>query len=233
MQLEPFLSHSINLEYPFEIIIMVSSSEDKGETSTDAKGQKSTGSDKINKIDAITALQDDIDGLSLAMFEALRGLRDAVAPESGNLGSVGNSSTQQNEQQADIDELWQAYKNGDKDVLQQIHAVNGGVAVQKREDFVRIQAKMEMNKDTFLVEKLASTVLNKSAEIDARVDSLPGMERNKSDQMERIQQLLELNEKASEELDAAYAIAKQRRDACRDFVRLNTCKALNIEESDK
>ena len=42
-----------------------------------------------SRVDPITALQDSIDRLSLSMFEALRGLRDAVAPESGNLGGSG------------------------------------------------------------------------------------------------------------------------------------------------
>ena len=35
-----------------------------------------------SKIDPITAVQDSIDGLALSLFEALRGVRDAVAPES-------------------------------------------------------------------------------------------------------------------------------------------------------
>jgi hypothetical protein len=35
-----------------------------------------------NKIDPVTAVQDSIDSLALSLFEALRGVRDAVAPES-------------------------------------------------------------------------------------------------------------------------------------------------------
>ena len=35
-----------------------------------------------HKIDPITAVQDSIDSLALSLFEALRGVRDAVAPES-------------------------------------------------------------------------------------------------------------------------------------------------------
>ena len=35
-----------------------------------------------SKIDPITAVQDSIDSLALSLFEALRGVRDAVAPES-------------------------------------------------------------------------------------------------------------------------------------------------------
>ena len=43
------------------------------------------------------------DGLSLSMFEALRGLRDAVAKESGNLGITQN--TEQQQEEPDTDEL--------------------------------------------------------------------------------------------------------------------------------
>ena len=55
------------------------------------------------------------------MFEALRGLRDAVAPESGNLGASQNqnnnndtttNSGNNNSADADFDEFWQNYRNG-------------------------------------------------------------------------------------------------------------------------
>ena len=40
------------------------------------------------------------------MFEALRGLRDAVAPESGNLGNPGNNASNENSE-PDFEEFWQ------------------------------------------------------------------------------------------------------------------------------
>jgi hypothetical protein len=171
-----------------------------------------------------------VDGLSLAMFEALRSLRDAVAPESGNLG--GNSSNNSNNQneQADIDDLWFAYKTGDKEVVNQIHSSNGGIILQKREDFIRVHAKMEMEKDTELVQRLASSVLNKSSAIDKQVDSLPGMHRTKTEQLDRISNLLDLNKSAIDDLEAAYQTAKERRDACREYISNNACKALGIEK---
>lgn len=43
------------------------------------------------KIDPITAVQDSIDALALSLFEALRGVRDAVAPESLESGGGGNN----------------------------------------------------------------------------------------------------------------------------------------------
>mmetsp|Transcript_11744 Transcript_11744/g.18008 ORF Transcript_11744/g.18008 Transcript_11744/m.18008 type:complete len:368 (-) Transcript_11744:17-1120(-) len=45
------------------------------------------------KIDPITAVQDSIDSLALSLFEALRGVRDAVAPESLESGGGNNSKT--------------------------------------------------------------------------------------------------------------------------------------------
>ena len=45
------------------------------------------------KIDPITAVQDSIDSLALSLFEALRGVRDAVAPESLETGGGNNTNT--------------------------------------------------------------------------------------------------------------------------------------------
>jgi hypothetical protein len=169
-----------------------------------------------------------IDGLSLAMFEALRKLRDAVAPDSGNLG--GNTSNNTESTEPDLDELWRTYKSGETNIVEMFHKVNNGNAILKREDFIRLHAKMEMEKDTELVYRLASIVLEKSAAIDNHVDALPGMHRTRTEQMKRIEELLVLNQSVVEGLDGAYAVARERRDACRKFVREATCQALGIEE---
>lgn len=44
------------------------------------------------KIDPITAVQDSIDSLALSLFEALRGVRDAVAPQSLSAAPVATSN---------------------------------------------------------------------------------------------------------------------------------------------
>ena len=163
------------------------------------------------------------------MFEALRGLRDAVAPESGNLG--GNAANESSE--PDMEDQWHAYKNGDPEITAKIKKVNAGVAPQKREDFIRLHAKMEMEKDVELVMKLAGTVLEKSSQIDAQVDALPGMQRTRAEQMKLIEELLEANQKASQDLEAVYATAKERRDSCRTYIRENACQALGIEEEEE
>mmetsp|Transcript_34468 Transcript_34468/g.35056 ORF Transcript_34468/g.35056 Transcript_34468/m.35056 type:complete len:171 (+) Transcript_34468:114-626(+) len=144
------------------------------------------------KIDHITSLQEGIDSLSLSLFEALRGLRDAVAPESGNLGGttqVNNDSPNNN-----------------------------------------INESSEMEKDVGLVKKAASTVLKKSADIDRRVSSLPGMKRTRTEQMKYIEELLEKNRKTAKRLEEAYNRAEERRKKVRKFVRDHTCESLGIIE---
>lgn len=66
------------------------------------------------------------------MFEALRGLRDAVAPESGNLGggannnnnnnnsNEGNNNNNNTNTEPDVEELWSLYRTGDRDVTDMI-----------------------------------------------------------------------------------------------------------------
>lgn len=166
------------------------------------------------------------DSLSLAMFEALRGLRDAVAPESGNIGQANTHEGAS----PDMDELWALYKRGDPTVVAMVTKANGSAVIQKREDFIRVHAKMEMEKDSDLVMRLASTVLEKSLLIDEGVDSLPGMDRTKDEQMKRIEELVQLNAKAARDLETAYVIAKDKRDTCREFIRNHTCEALGIQE---
>jgi hypothetical protein len=166
------------------------------------------------------------------MFEALRGLRDAVAPESGNLGGIAGSPTgnETNESsEPDFEELWQAYRSGDPETLALVKKMTSAIP-QKREDFVRIHAKMEMEKDAELVKKLAGTVLEKSANIDSRVSNLPGMHRTQGQQMAHIEELLQKNLEISERLQQAYEKASQRRDLVRKFVKDFTCEALGIDE---
>jgi Subunit 21 of Mediator complex len=188
------------------------------------------------------------------MFEALRGLRDAVAPESGNLaaaaggGVVGSSSSSNSSIEPDLEDLWHAYRKGDPNVVamfQKVSSSSSGsssgttpaaanstnnICSLRREDFVRLHAKMEMEKDTGLVLRLAKTVIDKSEEIDDQVDALPGMNRTRAEQMQMIERLIAENAKAAADLQVAYDQAKERRDASRKFIREETCKALGIEE---
>jgi hypothetical protein len=162
-------------------------------------------------------------------------LRDAVAPESGNLGvsnnqvGGGNNSPDNENAMGDFEEFWQSYKNGDPETVALVKKVSSAPPT-KREDYIRIHAKVEMEKDAELVTKLATTVLQKSANIDHLVSNLPGMHRKRTDQMKRIQSLLEENCKAAENLESIYQNAVLRREQVRKFVQDNTCEALGIVE---
>jgi hypothetical protein len=206
------------------------------------------------------------DGLSLAMFEGLRGLRDAVAPESGNLAGEGNptataDATDENNNTTknvngngsntaapDMDELWLSYQRGDPATVKLMQSIVSSTATNtastpsaasrallptNAEDFARLyNTKMEVEKDTQLVMKLAGTVLEKSRQIDKRVDDYltPNRTRTREQQMARIQELLIQNQQVTVELEQAHVTAKARRDVCRRFIRDNTCAALGIEQ---
>eukprot|EP00977_Amphora_coffeiformis_P022490 scaffold10909_cov172-Amphora_coffeaeformis.AAC.8 len=191
-------------------------------------------SQTIRKIDPITALQDAIDGLSLGIFESLRSLRDAVAPESGNLGVNPNQNNNTNNNpnnEPDIEELWSSYKHGDQKVRDMMHKGDPDhPVIQKREDFIRMHAKMEMQKDTDLVFRLAGTVLSKSQDIDDQVERLPGMEWTRDEQMQRIKELLEQNETVKQELQETYNGTLALRNNCRRTIKANTSKSLEIKE---
>ena len=187
-----------------------------------------------HKVDHITSLQEGIDGLSLSLFEALRGLRDAVAPESGNLGGMNangdganNSPTESSEN--DFEEFCQSYQNGDAATVALVKKLTT-TPPKQREDFLRIHKKIEMQKDAVLVKKVASTVLEKSADIDRKVSSLPGMYRTRTEQMKLIEELIEKNRVTSKKLEETYVRAKEQRRKVRAFVREHTCQALGIIE---
>jgi Subunit 21 of Mediator complex len=169
--------------------------------------------------------------LSLAMFEALRGLRDAVAPESGNLGGNNNASSVETSE-PDFEEFWTNYRSGDAATVALVNKVSGSMPPQRREDMARIHARIEMEKDAELVTKLASDVLEKSDKINESVSSLPGMQRTRTQQMEYIATLLQQNKEVAADLEESYAVAKERREKVRQFVRGNTCNALGIVEGD-
>jgi hypothetical protein len=172
------------------------------------------------------------------MFEALRGLRDAVAPESGNLGNTSNNTdnTEGAATEPDVEELWQAYCNGDEAAIALVNkfstTTTGAKVIQKRDDFMAWHAVMEREKDAELVETLAAAVLEKSDQIDAALLNVPGMHRKREQQMKYIQELIVANSAAAEELETVYKIAVSRRDECRQFVRDTTSVALGIEEED-
>uniref|UniRef100_A0A7S3DX73 Mediator of RNA polymerase II transcription subunit 21 n=1 Tax=Entomoneis paludosa TaxID=265537 RepID=A0A7S3DX73_9STRA len=182
------------------------------------------------------------------MFEALRGLRDAVAPESGNLGAqtttdtnpTTDPNTTSSDEPPDAEELWQAYRVGDPGAVQLLESTAAGAAsttgrrnLLTRDDVVRLHAQLEESRDTALVTQLAATVLQKSRDIDTALEqSIPGIDRTRTQQMTRIQDLLQQNNQALEELSTLYRVAQTKQAACRTWVRQSTSVALDIEEEE-
>lgn len=169
------------------------------------------------------------------MFEALRSLRDAVAPESGNLGRAAHDNTnpQDREGNLDVEELFRLYCSGDEEVTALVRDSKynpEGKVFRQLGDFVQWHEAMEQTKDSELVERLASAVLEKSNDIDSAVDhNLPAMDRTRTEQMAYLQKLIDENAAVASELGAAYEKARARRDQCRKFVIENTGKALGID----
>jgi hypothetical protein len=62
------------------------------------------------------------------------------------------------------------------------------------------------------------------------VSALPGMNRTRTEQMKRIEDLMAQNQKIMKELDEQYALAKERRDQVRTLLRERTGEALGIED---
>jgi hypothetical protein len=186
------------------------------------------------KIDPITAVQDSIDSFSLSLFEALRGLRDAVSPESSGTDPSGQQSDSQSNtrtaidyEDMDYDDFLIAYNEDDAFALELVKTADGNPPKTK-EEYMKLRALHEMKKHQELVPKLAQNVLSKSAAVDDMVKKLPGM--TKVEQMARIQELMDQNKKAEEELQSAHKKAEEKRNEIRIALQQVTCKALSIQE---
>merc|ERR1711874_282414 len=136
-------------------------------------------------IDRITEVQDTIDRFSLSPFEALRGLRNAVAPESTQKksGVTSNSATflSIDMMDPDYDAFLLSYHREEPYAVEFVVA-NGGNPPQSKDDYAKLLSKHKMEKDISLVYKLAADIMTTSARINELVSALPGMNRKKEDQ---------------------------------------------------
>lgn len=212
------------------------------------------------KIDPVTALQDTIDSLSLSLFESLRGLRDAVAPQVAFDPNSANASAgiaiQQNGENNTRVELgkksdplsFSDYGEYLATTIKNLQPAGSNLAGRRnplegeenddkilaaplrRDEYNKLVANAERDEDTDLVKRLASTVLEKSQAVDESVSNLPGMGRTKCEQMTLIGRLLEENRKTECELAKALAEAANLKNEVRSLLRETTSKALGIEE---
>lgn len=208
---------------------------------------------KSSKIDPITAVQDSIDSLSLSLFEALRGLRDAAAPESAFQVQTTQSdpaftdgvtppATSYNTNESptrptvlnrdpDYEDFLLAYHHKEPLALDLISKA-GEKVPKSREEYIKCRAKVQKEKDQSLVSKLSKDILDKSHDISDLVANLPGMHRTKAQQMERISELLNENKCLEQELKDVHQEATMKRDLIRNMLLQVTCSALGIAEED-
>ena len=188
------------------------------------------------KIDPVTQVQDAIDGLALSLFEALRGIRDAMAPEALVAGDATSTNTNgakvgstRNQDEADFDDFLIAYHNQEPHALE-VAQKAGGKPPQSKEEYLKILARMDFESDIGTAQRLAGEILDKSREVEELGDHLPGMERSKEEQMDKIATLIEENRTIDRQLEEKHREASEKRDEVRTMLREVTCSTLGIEE---
>lgn len=95
-------------------------------------------------------------------------------------------------------------------------------------EYIKLLHQYELERDTATTEQLAQNILAKSAAVDNLVARLPGMDRTRSMQMDRIEELIDMNEAVAKELEETYQLATQRREDIRGALEKHTCSALGL-----
>lgn len=100
-----------------------------------------------------------------------------------------------------------------------------------RIEYIKLLHDAEHYRDNEITTQLAANVLSKSNAVNDLVANLPGMERTRSMQLTRINELIEENRRVASELEEAFASAnKLREDGVRSALREYTALALNLDE---
>ena len=99
-----------------------------------------------------------------------------------------------------------------------------------QEQYTKLLLDTEHQRDVQTTQRLAQDILSKSAAVDDLVANLPGMDRTRQMQMERINELIKSNHEVTRELEEAYVVARERREEVRIALGESTCFALGVEE---
>lgn len=100
---------------------------------------------------------------------------------------------------------------------------------KSREEYVKLLLDAERLRDSEISSQLASNVLSKSQAVNDLVANLPGMERTRSMQLQRIHELIEENRLVMSELKEAYDTAKVRNESVREALGDCTALALGLD----
>ncbi|KAL3771290.1 hypothetical protein ACHAWO_005947 [Cyclotella atomus] len=95
-------------------------------------------------------------------------------------------------------------------------------------EYIKLLHQYELEQDTLTTQQLAQNVLEKSANVNNLVANLPGMERTRQMQMDRINELIEKNQTAAKQLEQAYELATQKREDVRTALDEHTSAALGL-----
>jgi len=96
--------------------------------------------------------------------------------------------------------------------------------------YTKLLLESEHQRDVQTTQILAQDILAKSAAVDDLVAKLPGMQRTRKMQMERIDELIRANHDVTRELEEAYRVAHEKRELVRKGLGETTCLALGVEE---
>mmetsp|Transcript_20527 Transcript_20527/g.26558 ORF Transcript_20527/g.26558 Transcript_20527/m.26558 type:complete len:186 (-) Transcript_20527:172-729(-) len=163
-------------------------------------------------IDPVTALQDEIDAFSLALFESLRGLRDVSTGSTIGVHGSNNSADGSNRVPTPSNELGSAALGGKQ--------LKVGKAVQT--------AATNSEDDADVVRKLTGTALAKSIGIRHCLEKIPGISRTKDEQLRYLDQLVSENAEVEDELKRYLKLAKSQKKEVQSLLRENVCDVLGI-----
>lgn len=82
--------------------------------------------------------------------------------------------------------------------------------------------------DIEAVNRLATDVLKNADRVDDLLEKIPGLNRTKTEQMRRIQELLEHNIQVEKELEDVYELSLKRRVEVNEILQRETCASLGI-----
>ena len=101
---------------------------------------------------------------------------------------------------------------------------------RNEKEYIDFLIQSEQQRDAEKSQLLAQDVLDKSAAVDDLVANLPGMNRTRQMQMERIEELMRSCHSVARELEEAHIVAIKKREQVREALEECTCLALGVEE---
>ena len=173
------------------------------------------------------------------MFEALRGLRDAIAPESGSLGSNGAATT--NQSNSNHQTSVSSRVEDDHRLVQQL--VDNVFEKSSIIDQMLSCSSSSTNSNHPIENEIESlqqppvsetTTTNNKTSDDTTSDNenkntknpkyvLPGLyNRTRDEQMKYIEVLIQQNNDVIKELQLVYNEAKQQQETCRQYILLQS-----------